>query len=49
MIERKYNSRGAFKILNINFKTKVKANMKRTTERADLEKKQVPEYISGCR
>jgi hypothetical protein len=23
--------------------------MKRTTERADLEKKQVPEYISGCR
>lgn len=23
--------------------------MKRTTERADLEAKQVPEYISGCR
>lgn len=23
--------------------------MKRTTERADLEQKQLPEYISGCR
>lgn len=23
--------------------------MKRTTERADLESKQLPEYISGCR
>lgn len=23
--------------------------MKRTTERADLSGKQVPEYISGCR
>ena len=23
--------------------------MKRTTERADLEAKQLPEYISGCR
>jgi len=35
--------------LKLYFKLKFVIKMKRTTERSDLQAKQVPEFISGCR